>query len=87
MSWRTFAAALADPQRPLAGLSPDWWAIGHSTATTAVALQQDGTLLADRPDSPSLAVLRDRLTAWDRRVGLRQASPMAATAGPTEKGC
>lgn len=28
-------------------------------------VQQDGTILADRPDSPSLAVLRAWLTAWE----------------------
>ncbi|MCX4967133.1 hypothetical protein OHA98_20535 [Streptomyces sp. NBC_00654] len=49
----------------MAGLTPDLWAIGHSTATTAAVLQQDGTILADRPGSPSLAVLRDWLTAWE----------------------
>ncbi|MEZ7005018.1 protein-L-isoaspartate O-methyltransferase [Streptomyces sp. AD55] len=64
-SWRTFAAVQADPQLTMAGLSPDLWAIGHSTATTAAVLQQDGTILADRPDSPSLTVLRDWLTAWE----------------------
>ncbi|WP_037866857.1 protein-L-isoaspartate O-methyltransferase family protein [Streptomyces sp. NRRL S-1868] len=64
-SWRTFAAAQADPQLTMAGLSPDLWAIGHTTATTAAVLQQDGTILADRPDSPSLAILRDWLTAWE----------------------
>ncbi|MEV8605533.1 protein-L-isoaspartate(D-aspartate) O-methyltransferase [Streptomyces griseoviridis] len=64
-SWRTFAAHLADPQLTMAGLSPDLWAIGHSSATTAAVLQQDGTILADRPDSPSLAVLLDWLTAWE----------------------
>ncbi|MFJ4689281.1 hypothetical protein [Streptomyces sp. NPDC088789] len=31
----------------------------------AAVLQQDGTILADRPDSPSLAVLRNWLTAWE----------------------
>ncbi|WP_369386222.1 hypothetical protein AB5J72_00215 [Streptomyces sp. CG1] len=49
----------------MTGLSPDLWAIGHTTATTAAVLQQDGTILADRPDSPSLAVLRDWLSAWE----------------------
>ncbi|OIJ98998.1 protein-L-isoaspartate(D-aspartate) O-methyltransferase [Streptomyces sp. MUSC 14] len=65
-SWRTFAAHLADPQLTMAGLRPDLWAIGHSTPTTAAVLQQDGTLLADRPDSPSLAVLRGWLTSWEQ---------------------
>ncbi|MFE7816427.1 protein-L-isoaspartate O-methyltransferase, partial [Streptomyces sp. NPDC057433] len=64
-SWRTFAASQADPQLTMAGPSPDLWAIGHSTTTTAAVLQQDGTILADRPDSPSLAVLRNWLTAWE----------------------
>src|SRR5690606_8244791 len=64
-AWRTFAAAQADPQLTMAGLSPGLWAIGHSTPSTAAVLQQDGTVHADRPDSPSLAVLRDWLTAWE----------------------
>ncbi|MFD8609587.1 DUF6354 family protein [Streptomyces sp. NPDC059631] len=63
-SWRTFAAAQADPQLTMADLTPDLWAIGHSTVTTAAVLRQDSTILANRPDSPSLAVLRDWLTAW-----------------------
>ncbi|MGW1326429.1 protein-L-isoaspartate O-methyltransferase family protein [Streptomyces antibioticus] len=64
-SWRTFAAHLADPHLTMAGLTPDLWAIGHSTPAAAALLQQDGTILADRPDSPSLAVLRGWLTAWE----------------------
>ncbi|MGD9482897.1 protein-L-isoaspartate(D-aspartate) O-methyltransferase [Streptomyces sp. TRM70308] len=64
-SWRTFAAAQADPHLTMAGLNPDLRALGHSTATTAAVIQQDATILADRPDSPSLAVLRDWLTAWE----------------------
>ena len=64
-SWRTYAASLADPQLTMAGLSPDLWALGHSTPTAAAVLQQDGTILADRPDSPSLKVLHGWLTAWE----------------------
>ncbi|WP_275466333.1 hypothetical protein [Streptomyces noursei] len=64
-SWRTFAASQADPQLTVAGLTPDLRAIGHSTASTVAVLQQDGTLLADRPDSPSLATLRSWLTSWE----------------------
>ncbi|MFT2019105.1 protein-L-isoaspartate O-methyltransferase family protein [Streptomyces sp. 796.1] len=64
-SWRTFAAAQADPQLTMAGLTPGLSAIGHSTTTTAAVLQQDGTVLADRPGSSSLAVLRGWLAAWE----------------------
>lgn len=64
-SWRTFAAAVGDPHLTTAGLSPGLWAVGHATPTTAAVLQQDGMILADAPDSPSLAVLRSRLTAWE----------------------
>lgn len=49
----------------MAGLTPDLKAIGHSTTSTVAVLQQDGTLLADRPDSPSLATLRSWLTSWE----------------------
>ncbi|WP_228978497.1 protein-L-isoaspartate O-methyltransferase [Streptomyces sp. DH12] len=64
-SWRTFAAAQADQQLTAAGLRPDLWAIGHSTPATAAVIQQDGTLLADHPDSPSLTVLRGWLATWE----------------------
>ncbi|MFJ4689447.1 protein-L-isoaspartate O-methyltransferase [Streptomyces sp. NPDC088789] len=64
-SWRTFAAAQADPNLTMAGLRPDLWAIGHSTPATAAVLQQDGTVLAGRADSPSLTILRNWLTAWE----------------------
>ncbi|MGX1851051.1 protein-L-isoaspartate O-methyltransferase family protein [Streptomyces sp. NPDC055299] len=64
-SWRTYAASLADPQLTMAGINPDLWAIGHSTPTRAAVLQQDGTIVADGPDSPSLSVLCDWLTAWE----------------------
>ncbi|WP_326615888.1 hypothetical protein OG863_01490 [Streptomyces decoyicus] len=53
-SWRTFAAALGTPQLTMAGLRPGLWAIGHSTTETAAVIQQDGVILADSPDSPSL---------------------------------
>ncbi|MFB6963087.1 protein-L-isoaspartate O-methyltransferase [Streptomyces sp. NPDC056309] len=64
-SWRTFAAALADPQLTMAGLSADLWAIGHSTPTTAAVVQQDGTIVADSPNSRSLGVLQGWLDAWE----------------------
>ncbi|MFI6689999.1 protein-L-isoaspartate O-methyltransferase [Streptomyces sp. NPDC050485] len=65
-SWRTYAAATGDPHLTMAGLSPDLWAIGHSTLTTAAVLQQDGTIIADAPDSPSLTVLRGWLSGWEK---------------------
>ncbi|MFE3942679.1 protein-L-isoaspartate O-methyltransferase [Streptomyces sp. NPDC059118] len=64
-SWRTFAATLGDHRLTTAGLSPDLLAIGHTTATTAAVIQQNGTILADRSDSPSLAVLRGWLQQWE----------------------
>ncbi|MGD9484744.1 protein-L-isoaspartate(D-aspartate) O-methyltransferase [Streptomyces sp. TRM70308] len=64
-SWRTWAAATADPHLTLAGPRPNVLALGHSTATTAAAIQTDGTLLADAPDSPSLAALRGWLADWE----------------------
>ncbi|MFJ5926465.1 protein-L-isoaspartate O-methyltransferase [Kitasatospora sp. NPDC092948] len=64
-SWQTYVAAQNDPHLTVAGLNPDVLAIGHSTATTAAVLRHDGTILADRPDSPSLAVLHNWLTAWE----------------------
>ncbi|MFC8708845.1 MULTISPECIES: protein-L-isoaspartate O-methyltransferase [unclassified Streptomyces] len=64
-SWRTFAATLGDHRLTMAGLVPDLWAIGHTTATTAAVIQQDGAIRADCPDSPSLTVLRGWLAAWE----------------------
>lgn len=64
-SWRTFAATRGDHRLTMAGLSPDLWAIGHTTTTTAAVIQQDGTILADAPDSPSLTVLREWLQQWE----------------------
>ncbi|MFG2112821.1 protein-L-isoaspartate O-methyltransferase [Streptomyces sp. NPDC048718] len=64
-SWRTFAAAQADPQLTMAGLTPDLWAIGHSTPTASAVIQQDGMILANEAGSPSLAILRAWLSAWE----------------------
>lgn len=64
-SWRTFAATRDDHRLTVAGLGPDVWGIGHSTTTTAAVIQQDGSILADAPNSPSLAVLREWLQLWE----------------------
>ncbi|NEC11533.1 methyltransferase domain-containing protein [Streptomyces sp. SID8014] len=82
-SWRTFAAALGDHRLTMAGLTPDLWAIGHATATTAAVIQQDGTILADRPDSPSLTVLRGWLKQWEEagRPAPETYTPALAPAG------
>ncbi|WP_432037250.1 protein-L-isoaspartate O-methyltransferase family protein [Streptomyces cucumeris] len=64
-SWRTFLAAAGNPYLTMAGLKRDLWALGHSTRTTAAVIQQDGTILADRPNSPSLEVLRVWLRNWE----------------------
>ncbi|MFF7234454.1 hypothetical protein [Streptomyces sioyaensis] len=61
-SWRTFAAALGNPQLTMAELRPDLWAITE----TAAVIQQDGVILSDSPESPSLSALRDWLTAWEK---------------------
>lgn len=65
-SWRTFAAATGDVSLTLASVTPDTLALGHSTPTSAAVLQEDGTILADRHDSPSLAALRNLLAAWEQ---------------------
>ncbi|MFE3380429.1 protein-L-isoaspartate O-methyltransferase family protein [Streptomyces anulatus] len=64
-SWRTFAATRGDHRLTMAGLSAGLWAIGHTTTTTAAVIQQDGTILADAPGSPSLAVLCNWLEQWE----------------------
>ncbi|MGO4429914.1 protein-L-isoaspartate(D-aspartate) O-methyltransferase, partial [Streptomyces sp. MCAF7] len=48
------------------GLRPDLWAIGHSTESGAAVIQQGGQIIADRADSPSLAVLRGWLADWEK---------------------
>ena len=63
-SWRTFAAIRGGHCLTMAGLSPDLWAIGHTT-TTAADLQQDGTIPANALGSPPLTVLRDWLKQWE----------------------
>ncbi|MBD0742193.1 hypothetical protein BG418_11945 [Streptomyces sp. CBMA152] len=65
-SWRTFAATLADDRLTMAGLTPNLWAIGHTAATTAAVIQQDGTILADRPNSPPLTILHGWLKQWEQ---------------------
>ncbi|MET9296193.1 protein-L-isoaspartate(D-aspartate) O-methyltransferase [Streptomyces sp. NPDC003077] len=68
-SWgavRCWAAATADPGLTLAQLAPDRMAVGHSTPTSAAALTQDGTILADASDSPSLTALRAWMTGWEK---------------------
>lgn len=64
-SWRTWAACAGDPQLTTASLADGLPALGHTTATTAAVLQQDGTILADTADSPSLAALQAWLAAWE----------------------
>lgn len=53
-AWETWAAATEDRQLTMAGLTPDLWAIGHSTERSAAVLQQGGVLVADRPETESL---------------------------------
>ncbi|WP_310729557.1 hypothetical protein [Streptomyces sp. N2A] len=74
-SWRTFVVALGDPHLTMAGLRPDLWSIGHSTPTTAAVIQQDGTILADSPSSPSLSALRGWLAAWENAGGPAPKTP------------
>lgn len=64
-SWRTFAAATGSHRLTMASLLPETLALGHTTPTTAAVLQEDGTILADAPNSASLTVLHTWLTAWD----------------------
>ncbi|MFF3272740.1 protein-L-isoaspartate O-methyltransferase [Streptomyces chrestomyceticus] len=85
-SWRTFAATRDDHRLTMAGLTPGLWAIGHTTATTAAVLQQDGTILADRPDSPSLTVLHSWLRQWEEaaRPAPETYTPALVRAGDRE---
>ncbi|MFE7610813.1 protein-L-isoaspartate O-methyltransferase family protein [Streptomyces celluloflavus] len=77
-SWRTWAAATEDRQLTTAGLTRDLWAIGHSTESSAAVIQQDGMILADSPQSPSLTALRGWLADWEAA-----GRPTPATYRPT----
>lgn len=65
-SWNAFSATLADPALSTADLRGLMRAIGHSTPNSVAMLCVDGTILADTPDSPSLALLRGWLDRWEQ---------------------
>ncbi|MFG1995292.1 protein-L-isoaspartate O-methyltransferase [Actinoplanes sp. NPDC048988] len=68
LDWRSLTAHLAatgDPQLSVITARGQDRGIGHSTPESAAAILDDGTLIADRPDSPSLATLRTWLTSWE----------------------
>jgi hypothetical protein len=65
-SWYTFAAALDDPQLSLTCLRNQVRGIGHTTATSAAVILSDATVIADKPHSPSLTILRGWLASWER---------------------
>ncbi|MEV6477039.1 XF1762 family protein [Streptomyces sp. NPDC051657] len=85
-SWRTFAATRGDHRLTVARLSADLWAIGHTTTTAAAVIQQDGTILADAPDSPSLAVLCNWLEQWED-AGRPAPASYSPTLTRTSGGC
>lgn len=67
-SWKPiqyWAAATADPGLTLAHLDNGEMAFGHSTPTSAAALTKNGALIADSPDSPSLAIVRGWINDWN----------------------
>jgi protein-L-isoaspartate(D-aspartate) O-methyltransferase len=68
LDWRSLTAHLAaigDPQLSVVARRGQDRGIGHSTPDSAAAILDDGTTIADRPDSPSLATLRTWLTDWE----------------------
>ncbi|MEU7906362.1 methyltransferase domain-containing protein [Actinoplanes sp. NPDC049118] len=65
-SWGAFTAALTDPHLSLASLRNRIRGLGHTTATSAAMILTDATILADRPDSPSLNTLRTWLGRWEQ---------------------
>ncbi|WP_052848788.1 protein-L-isoaspartate O-methyltransferase family protein [Streptomyces avicenniae] len=67
VSWKPlqyWAAATADEGLTLARFDGGM-VFGHSTAASAAALTKDGRLIADAPDSPSLAVVRGWIDGWN----------------------
>ncbi|WP_274919417.1 protein-L-isoaspartate O-methyltransferase family protein [Streptomyces sp. WZ-12] len=84
-SWRTWVAATSDQNLTMAGLTPDLCAIGHSTQKSAAVIQQDGMILADKPDSQSLTILRDWLAGWEA-AGRPAPETYQATLARTDNG-
>lgn len=64
-SWRTYAAAVGGTHLTAVELAPDEIGLGHSSPGSAAVIRQDGTILADAPDSPSLTALRGWLAGWE----------------------
>lgn len=64
LDWRSLTAHLAaigDPRLTVVARRGQDRGIGHSTPDSAAAIIDDGTLIADRPDSPSLTTVRSWL--------------------------
>lgn len=59
-----WAAATADKGLTLACLA-DEMVFGYSTPTSAAALTREGQIIANAPDSPSLAVVRRWIEEWN----------------------
>ncbi|WP_433294385.1 protein-L-isoaspartate O-methyltransferase family protein [Actinoplanes sp. CA-030573] len=86
LDWRSLTAHLAaigDPQLTVVARRGQDRGIGHSTPNSAAAILDDGTLIADRPGSPSLATLRTWLAGWENagRPGPDGYTPVLAPAG------
>ncbi|WP_206282695.1 hypothetical protein [Streptomyces barkulensis] len=64
-SWRTYVAAVGGMHLTVTEIAVDELGLGHSAPGSVAVIRQDGTILADAPDSPSLTVLRGWLAAWE----------------------
>ncbi|MFP8886761.1 protein-L-isoaspartate O-methyltransferase family protein [Streptomyces mangrovi] len=64
-SWRTYAAAVGGMHLTAAEVAVDELGLGHSVPGSTAVIREDGTILADAPDSPSLVALRGWLAGWE----------------------
>ncbi|MEU1662791.1 methyltransferase domain-containing protein [Streptomyces sparsogenes] len=63
--WKYWPAATGDPGMTMVGLGPENLAFGHSTPDSAAVITQDGRIIADSAESPSLAILRSWISDWN----------------------
>ncbi|GAB2608428.1 hypothetical protein Aab01nite_61070 [Paractinoplanes abujensis] len=65
-SWNVYSAVAGGPQRTVVSLHARARGIGRSGTGSAAVIFVDGTIIADRPGSPSLGVLKRWLDDWER---------------------
>jgi protein-L-isoaspartate(D-aspartate) O-methyltransferase len=89
LDWRSltaYLAAVGDPRLTVVARRGEDRGIGHSTLDSAAVVLDCGTLIADRPGSPSLAMLRTGLAGWENagRPGPDGYIPVLTPAGDVQ---